>query len=320
MASNATVNARNAFLLKVVSFIALSLFLFIALRPSTHLTAFPKTMPETTAAAKALFKWQASLIERTAAIYNREARAKYTEPRNGAKWGDDNGNALTVDPEGHARFNLFDAFVDCPDGMVLERVGPAGEGGKMICSIDQLQPPCVVYSLGSLGDTRFESAVLMKTKCDIITFDCTVDVQPIHARHRFEKMCIGSEEKVLSDPEHFETIQDSMKRLGVKEISLLKMDIEGYEYDVMSSWTRDVKDYLPQQISFELHFGGMYFGTPSYVKDETSGVMFWPRRDVSLGELALLGYHLSNLGYGIVSREDNVECLHCTELTLYKIA
>ncbi len=40
---------------------------------------------------------------------------------------------------------------------------------------------------------------------------------------------------------------------GHTQVELLKMDIEGYEYELLLELTE--QDYLPRVISIELHFG-----------------------------------------------------------------
>ena len=102
-----------------------------------------------------------------------------------------------------------------------------------MCSIANLQAPCVIYSLGSNKDVSFETDILKHTPCDVHTFDCTVDsINIVHnARHTFHKVCIGND-----DPRHgnrvYESLDSIMKRLGHNKLAVLKMDIEGSEYEV----------------------------------------------------------------------------------------
>jgi hypothetical protein len=46
-----------------------------------------------------------------------------------------------------------------PPSQPLRRVGSAADGGKIICDVSRLAPPCVIYSLGSMGDYSFEKEV-----------------------------------------------------------------------------------------------------------------------------------------------------------------
>ena len=184
--------------------------------------------------------------------------------------------------ESHENYALFEPYIGCPPERELLRYGADGEGGKMLCNISGLPPNCTVFSLGSNNQYDFEAAVLAATVCSVHTFDCTVDGYSIDERHFFQKLCLG-------DPQHhmgYITLNDALRIADVEEVSLLKMDIEGFEFDVVSHWTEAA--VLPSQLSMEIHRGN-------------------PAHDqfMSAVDLALFFLHLSNLGYGIVSKENN---------------
>ena len=64
---------------------------------------------------------------------------------------------------------------NCP--LLKERVGRIGDGGKWVCGVKSnlLQTAgCLVYSLGSAGDTSFEDAMMQSTVCEVHTFDPTL--------------------------------------------------------------------------------------------------------------------------------------------------
>lgn len=109
-----------------------------------------------------------------------------------------------------------------------------------------------------------------------------------------------------------------MDEFGHVQIDILKIDIEGAEYDVLSQWDLSMQN-LPMQIAIEIHYLGIYWGTKAYMNENDETHLLWPPHEPSLSELALFLMHLANLGYGIVSREDNPSCMHCTELTLLKL-
>ena len=60
-----------------------------------------------------------------------------------------------------------------------ERLGRAGDGGKWICNPETIRnglrnkDGCLVYSVGSNGDTSFETAIheQLSKECEIHTFD-----------------------------------------------------------------------------------------------------------------------------------------------------
>ena len=51
----------------------------------------------------------------------------------------------------------------------LPRAGRIGDGGKWVCGMRMLQEMrhCLVYSLGSQGDTSFEDEFLERTACEV---------------------------------------------------------------------------------------------------------------------------------------------------------
>ncbi|GAQ85040.1 hypothetical protein KFL_002180150 [Klebsormidium nitens] len=252
--------------------------------------------------SESLSRWRGGLFPRMAALYRESTQCNKTAcPKK------------PTEPLGHNRFSLFQPFVDCPPGMPLKRWGAKGDGGKWLCGVEVLKEGCVILSLGSNGHFDFEDAMLENTPCEVHTFDCTYDGASRGPRHRYHKQCLGSPEKGAEDPA-FITLAHAVRDNEIKEVSLLKMDIEGFEYDVMSLWQDS--DPLPAQVSFELHYGGVYDGTWPGPKAKT---VMWSWRDVSLSELVVFMSHLAELGYAIINKEDNPLCRHCSEFTLIRV-
>jgi hypothetical protein len=51
----------------------------------------------------------------------------------------------------------------CCAGRALERIRSPGDGGKLLCRLAELEPPCIIYSLGSMMDFTFEEDILKNT-------------------------------------------------------------------------------------------------------------------------------------------------------------
>jgi len=99
----------------------------------------------------------------------------------------------------------------------------------------------------------------------------------------------------------FKTLSTIMTILNHSRVDLLKMDIERFEYEVVSTFSTIA---LPNQISFESHF------------IDFSGR--WGRY-VSVNEWTELWSTLGKFGYRIISRESNPFCLCCLEWTVHRV-
>lgn len=227
-------------------------------------------------------------------------------------------------------FDVLNTTVRCPPGTTMSYIGAAlgMDGGKWVCGMDTLVSPCAVFSLGSDGDYKFEESVLGMTPCTVHTFDCTIPqskIQKLNARHFFHSTCIGSAEKAATDP-LFKTLPQAIQAAGVGRVDVLKIDIEGFEYDVLATWgtrgesggTLD-RSYLPTQVLMEVHLADLYYGTPFFMKNDLSNLMWPAAPHVTLPELALFFVHLADLGYAIANQEKNPAAAHCSEFVLVKV-
>lgn len=214
------------------------------------------------------------------------------------------------EPDGHKRFDVTMPVVDaCP---MLSKVGSQGDGGKLICGLDNIvdrpDNPCIVYSIGGNNQWDFEADIVKRTSCKVFTFDCTIDGRvpaDIKDRVAYHKICLGTDTAAgaKGSDQTFLRLSEIMQMLDHNHITLLKMDIEGYEYDVYEDILSETGIQLPEQISFELHYETQMPG------------LDWFGRQRTAGELALFSQRLYEAGYRFISREDNPWCDHCTELT-----
>ena len=212
-------------------------------------------------------------------------------------------------------------------------VGGAGDGGKWVCGVENLRrrrnvgrgpshynalngdafngadvfgasafsaagAPCIVYSLGSHNNFDWEVGIKAQLPfCDIFTFDCT-EVNPSNrpAFVEFKPWCVGNAPARVAAavaPTYL-PLSGIMDRLGHKSVALLKMDVEGAEFDVFAEVAKLAPSSRPRQIVFELHY--MNFERQFASKLIISSM------------LAIL-----ESGYQIVSREHNQSCPSCME-------
>ena len=133
----------------------------------------------------------------------------------------------------------------------------------------------------------------------LYTFDCTLSPSspPPPPYVHLYNWCLGKEDIPEKSFYSFPTI---LKKLGHTHVDLLKMDIEGWEWDVMFALLDDSNKEvaLPAQISWEIH-----------VPDAMNP--FLPTlRMIDL---------LNRRGYRLFSKELNPRCLWCTELSHLRV-
>ncbi|TPX59065.1 hypothetical protein PhCBS80983_g02723 [Powellomyces hirtus] len=159
-------------------------------------------------------------------------------------------------------FDLFKPTYEC-NAMDLLRIGGASkvtDTGKWLCS-DKINfgsgpdKKCVIYSLGSNNQFDFEQEMhRLFPSCAIHTFDCTGDwSDPSTTYH---KWCIGGKDEIDSQGRQYKRVSTISKELGVETVSLLKMDIENFEWAFFLDLLNEPVENRPMQILVEFH-GGM---------------------------------------------------------------
>ena len=162
---------------------------------------------------------------------------------------------------------------------------------------------CVVYSVGSNNQFLFEIDIFNRTTCFVEIFDCTVSTFTpptyIQSRIRTHKVCLGSKTEIIEGRQFMNwTSLNALTGLNTNP-DFLKMDIEGFEYEVLHSII-DSGENFPLQIAMELHIGGM-IGSKA-------------RRMYPAELIAFMNYLRVYGGYYLVNRRDGN--LHCTEVVV----
>lgn len=266
------------------------------------------------AALDKLIKWNDELFMSTMTMYKLKAQDLCMRDPNACQTAAN--NRRPPEPRAFELYDLFNPYIECPDGKSLQRIGDEEDGGKWVCADMIKKNDCVVFSLGSNGQYDFERDLLGSTECHVYTFDCTYDGVSQGPRHTYFKKCIGTAAKEASD-DKFITLASAIKEIGASKIDLLKIDIEGYEYDEMAFWS--IKDpWLPEQIAMEVHHSAVIYSDK--VNSTNFSNLLWPAHYLDLSDLALFFGHLSRLGYAIASREDNPYGECCSEFLLVRVA
>lgn len=172
-------------------------------------------------------------------------------------------------------YNFWDLFRPsffCP--FDLERIGRLGDGGKWVCGMSRheaLTPgpssearpdgSIVLYSFGIEHDSSFEAALLQRLNVEIWGFDNSVDgwakEVPPSSRAHFTKAAISGKTDRNQLPPKL-TVRDIMAENQHKFVDIMKMDIEGAEFqalDALMDSTEEMgKHVLPVgQLLVELH-------------------------------------------------------------------
>jgi Methyltransferase domain len=306
--------ARPSRLAAVAISVALTVFLVLQHRPAKG----PTTLPSPSLAALRRDKYRISSLERKSLGNTPLCNTNPYLPnfaRAEQEWGlsfllrfktkVSSFSQLHRDSSGWAMFDIVDDVMDCPG---ISRYGGTlgdSDGGKWLCGIQKLSPGCNIYSLGSNGDFTFEESMLVSTPCTIHTFDCTLSSAPNvpSGRIKFYSTCVGASD---SGDDRFKTLPTIMKELGHSSVDLLKIDIEGYEHDILRSFAEYKKKspagpFLPNQLSIEIH---QYAG----------GV-----GPIGLPQLMESFQSLVDAGYVPISREDNFKSNDCSEFTWIRL-
>lgn len=121
----------------------------------------------------------------------------------------------------------------------------AGDGGKWVCDVPALmhKPNCLIYSVGSSGDFRFEVGLLelMDGRCEIHVFDIDSFGNKGYPEKYFNQIHrhvwgLSSVDEVVQG-KTLKTMASTMKELGHtgRTIHMLKMDIEGWEIGMLDN-------------------------------------------------------------------------------------
>ncbi|KAF7297593.1 Methyltranfer-dom domain-containing protein [Mycena kentingensis (nom. inval.)] len=173
-------------------------------------------------------------------------------------------------------YTLWDFFVpafSCP--FPVYRVGTMGDGGKYCCGIERAvrtnRPRksngrgCVVYSMGVERQSSFEQEILhMEESCEVFGFDFSVtewgpelraDTAVNQRAHFFPYKIGGTDNHTAHPPEY--SLSGIMEELGHEFIDVLKVDIEGSEWDALVALVKsfDGRPLPFGQLEIEIHVG-----------------------------------------------------------------
>ncbi|TDL19823.1 hypothetical protein BD410DRAFT_899970 [Rickenella mellea] len=168
-------------------------------------------------------------------------------------------------------WDFFPASFNCPHEVA--RIGRLGDGGKWVCGLSRIQEKedCVVYSFGISHDSSFEADVLSRTTgCKVYGYDFSVNgfgpeiTADLKHRTHFEPWGVaGVDAHGTGDERKMYSLLSLMKLNGHKYIDIIKMDVEGAEFEALSAIFKayiDANEPLPfGQLQLEIHTGSKSF-------------------------------------------------------------
>lgn len=192
----------------------------------------------------------------------------------------------------------------------------SGDDEKRACGLKMLdEADCVVISIGSHNQWGFEEAIFSGTECHIHTLDCTMDPSSkppskISPRTTFHNYCIGKRDEEIDNRKYL-SWTSVLDIIGIADRapSFLKMDVEGFEWDVLPSIISSPQHTHPLQVAFELHYITSISSVPWY--------KYQPKTVLDISKFMDYIYHQGH--YFVVDRHDNKFCPSCSELLINKI-
>ncbi|CAL6332594.1 unnamed protein product [Bathycoccus prasinos] len=181
---------------------------------------------------------------------------------------------------GHGpKIRIWDYFGPNFNCISKERVGKIGDGGKWLCGVRTVlaqKTPCIVYSIGSKGEVSFEMGVENKLpNCEIHIFDPTLtfnqrrNIDSSLQKFEFHDVGLGGTDgelriksrKILWTQKTrsvypVQSLESLMANFGHAWIDVLKIDIEGGEWNVFAKLCEEARPIPATQVQIELHFMG----------------------------------------------------------------
>ena len=147
-----------------------------------------------------------------------------------------NGLVLDKGSTSKSVSELLEMFIFNTRSVPLQRIGPKGDGGYLV-PVD-LSEISICFSPGVSDNSLFELELAERYGIRSYLADASVNGPSInHPNFEFDKKYLGAYSRG-----EYVTLQDWMeqKELGCYDNLMLQMDIEGFEYDVLTSCGPDI--------------------------------------------------------------------------------
>jgi len=165
-------------------------------------------------------------------------------------------------------YKVFEPEFKCKTIKSLPNDNRDSDGTWSFCDDFKPTPPCVEYSFGIAGDFRFEDAYHSYTGCDVHAYDPSMKTND-YVRNTGVWFWNAGISAVKNDnfggKEYggrgsqvwkVDTIQGYMDRFGHAKGALLKIDVEGNEWDALLKSIEEGTLQKWDQLLFEIHLWG----------------------------------------------------------------
>ncbi|KAH7882564.1 methyltransferase domain-containing protein [Phlebopus sp. FC_14] len=137
-------------------------------------------------------------------------------------------------------WNFFPPSFHCPHE--LERIGALGDGGKWACGMSRLEHKhkCLIYTFGMNYETSFEAELLERTRyCEVWGYDYRSnsfgsDIKSNPRANFFSYGLANIDAHGPHDEHQLYTLKSLLEMNGHDHIDVLKIDIEGWEFEVLT--------------------------------------------------------------------------------------
>lgn len=166
----------------------------------------------------------------------------------------------------------------------MERIGRLGDGGKWTCGMSRYSAPskesqkCIVYSFGVEDDSSFENEFLSRVETaevwayDFSVSDFGIQLEPDNRnRAHFTQAGIAGKTTSTDAQPSFYSIADLMKQNGHEYIDILKMDIEGSEFEALDG----LSEAFPASQGLELPIGQLLIEVHMKTHDTAQWYLEW---------------------------------------------
>jgi len=164
-------------------------------------------------------------------------------------------------------YKVFQPEYKCKNIKPLPNENRDSEGTWNVCDDIKPTPPCVEYSFGIANDFRFEDAYRAHTGCEVKAFDPSMH-QGDHQHSPgvyFHNNGIAAEKSDTYRGNEYnnanrvqiwkvDTVGGYMNRFGHTKGAVLKVDVEGAEWDSLLQALNDGTLLKWDQLLFEIHF------------------------------------------------------------------